>query len=254
MKAIEPTTVPCTIVHIEEYGMYLSNDDKVVLVLITETGITSPIRSLHHAFRIGDCVMVMITGYVAEMDTYRGSIVKTLDRDSFVNRTPISEQEALDADRAGDLQLAASRYEASLANGANLDMSLNLAVLYWQATDPGMAAAQKYLPRFYAMAGRRFRELLAEAQRQFPDRTEPRFWSRYIAWADLGEPFSSNECMDLLREEPTCLVPAMHVFALSDGTEARPEALELLRQCHDDPTTRTRYMASVIEATIGSRS
>jgi hypothetical protein len=160
-------------------------------------------------------------------------------------------QDAVAADRKGELQLAAARYEEMLAAGeASLEVLLNLAVLYWQATDTGMAAAKKLSPDFLATAGRRFPELLAEAQRRFPTSTEPRFWRRYIAWADLGEPIGGDECRELLREDPAALVPAMHIFAASQGKEAEAEALELLRQCQEDGTTRARYVASVIQGVL----
>lgn len=159
--------------------------------------------------------------------------------------------DALTADRAGDLKRAAARYEELLASGAaDLDTWLNLAVLYWHATDPGMAAAQKLPRELLAKAGERFPELLAEAERRFPGRTEPRFWGRYVAWADLGEPFDRAECLELLREDPESLVPAMHVFAVSQGKDSEAEARELLRRCHADGTTRSRYVASVIEGVM----
>jgi hypothetical protein len=160
-------------------------------------------------------------------------------------------QDAVGADRKGELQLAAAGYEGVLAGGeASLEVLLNLAVLYWQATDTGMAAAKKLNPDFLVTAGGRFPELLAEAQRRFPMSTEPRFWRRYIAWADLGEPFGGDECRELLREDPATLVPAMHLFAVSHGKEARAEALELLRRCNEDGTTRARYVASVIQGVL----
>lgn len=160
-------------------------------------------------------------------------------------------QDAVVADRKGELQLAAAGYEEVLAGGeVSLEVLLNLAVLYWQATDPGMAAAKKLSSDFLATAGRRFPELLAEAQQRYPTSTEPRFWRRYIAWADLGEPFGSDECRKLLREDPATLVPAMHLFAISNGKEAKAEALELLRRCQEDGTTRARYVASVIQAVL----
>jgi len=160
-------------------------------------------------------------------------------------------QDALDADRKGELQLAATGYEAVLAGGeASLEVLLNLAVLYWQATDTGMAAAKKLNPDFLATAGRRFSELLTEAQTRFPMSTEPRFWRRYIAWADLGETFGGDECRELLREDPAALVPAMHLFAISQGKEAEADALELHRRCQDEGTTRARYLASVIQGVL----
>lgn len=160
-------------------------------------------------------------------------------------------RDAVAADRTGDPPLAAARYEEMLAGGeASLEVLVNLAVLYWQATDPGMAAGKKLSPDFLATAGRRIPELLAEAERRFPASTEPRFWRRYIAWAELDEPFSSDDCRDLLREDPAALVPAMVLFADSQGTEAEQQALELLRRCREDGTTRAQYVISVIEGVL----
>lgn len=168
----------------------------------------------------------------------------------------MSLDDAIAADRSGELRMAAAHYEAVLAGGgpSSIEVLLNLAVLYWQATETGMAAAKKLTPDFLAVAARRPRELLLDAERRFPTSTEQRFWTRYIAWADLGEPFSSEECRDLLRQDPAVLVPAMHVFAATQGNEAEAEALELLRRCHEDGTTRARYIASVIEGVLRRRS
>lgn len=158
-------------------------------------------------------------------------------------------EEALAADRRGDLKLAAAGYEEVVAGGqASLEVLLNLACLYWRATDPGMSGALKLSPGFIALAARRTPELLGEAQHRFPNSTEPRFWQRYIDWADLGEPFSEDECREFLREDPATLIPAMHLFTGEPGSEAETEALELLRRCKEDGTTRARYVASVIES------
>ena len=156
--------------------------------------------------------------------------------------------DALSADRAGDIESAAANYEAALADGyRSLDALLNLALLYWQATDPGLSGAKKLGPELLAVAARRLPELLDEAQKRFPDRTETRFWKRYIAWADLGEPFEEDECRELLQEDPTALAPAMYLFAISEGRAARAEADELLRRCREDGTTGARYVLSVLE-------
>jgi len=160
-------------------------------------------------------------------------------------------QEALNADRVGDLELAASQYEMLLSEGeSDIELLLNLSILYWQATDPGLAAAKKLSPDFFAKAGVRFPELLAEAARRYPSRSEPLFWTRYVAWADLGEPFGLEDCRELLRADPDCLVPAMGIFGITEGKEAVREAIELLRRCHVEATTRARYVASVIEGVL----
>ena len=163
----------------------------------------------------------------------------------------MSLSEARAADRAGEVESAAARYEETLAAGDHsLHLLLDLALLYWQSTDPGLAAAKNLGPEFLNRAGRRTPELLEEAARAFPGSTAVRFWKRYIDWADLGEPLDVEECRQLLLEDPTVLVPAMHVFAASQGRDMQTEAHELLRQCREGGTTGDRYVASVIEGVM----
>lgn len=160
-------------------------------------------------------------------------------------------EDAIAADRREELVSAAAGYEEALAGGqASLEVLLNLAVLYWDATDPGMAAGLKLSRSFLATAGERYLELLAEALRRFPMSTEARFWSRYIRWLDLDEPFSEDVCRDLLREDPTTLISAMHLFSGEPGSVAETEALELFRQCQEDGTTRARYVVSVLHGPL----
>ena len=79
--------------------------------------------------------------------------------------------DALTADRERRTPDAAAEYERALAADPNdLSCLLNLTVLYWV----------------------------------FPNRPEMTFWTKYIAWADLNEPFEVEECRELLREHP-CL-------------------------------------------------
>jgi hypothetical protein len=155
------------------------------------------------------------------------------------------------ADRAGELESAAALYEEALAAGEHsVPLLLDLALLYWQSTDPGLAAEKNLGPDFLTTAGRRTPELLEEAARAFPGSTAVRFWKRYIGWADLGESLDVAECRQLLQEDPTVLVPAMHVFAASQGQDMQTEAHELLRQCREDGTTGARYVASVLEGVM----
>lgn len=162
----------------------------------------------------------------------------------------MSETNALRDDRAGLTEEAAKAYEEALIGAPTIEDLLNLAVLYWQATDPGMASGGKLSPGFFELAAQRFPELLAVASSRYPTSTEVRFWSQYIAWADYGEALDIEACRRLLREDPKVLVPAMHIFALSQGREGRPEAEELLRQCREAGTSRARYVASVIEGVM----
>jgi hypothetical protein len=96
---------------------------------------------------------------------------------------------ALAADRAGRIEEAAQLYEQAVAASASpLFVLMNLAILYWQATDYGFSTGNHLAHDFVARAGRRFGEGLGEAARRFPQSAEPRFWQKYIAWADLGKP------------------------------------------------------------------
>lgn len=163
----------------------------------------------------------------------------------------MTDSNASRLDRAGRTEEAARAYESAITRGeATVGDLLSLAVLYWQSTDPGVAAAESFGTDFFEQAGRRFPELLAEASRRDPVSTEVRFWRQYIAWAESGAEFGLEASQGLLREDPTVLEPARHVFALSRGERARPEAEELLRHCREEGTVRARYIASVIEGVM----
>lgn len=166
----------------------------------------------------------------------------------------MSLKDAVRADRAGDLASAASAYELLLLEGeAELTVLINLAILYWQATDFGLATAKGLTPAFTAHAAQRFPVLLAQAHKLFPEAAEPMFWTLYIRWADLGEGLSVERCREMLRQDPTALVPIMYLFSQSRGESNRDQAAKLLDTCTRDPTTKNRYIASVIEGVLKRR-
>jgi hypothetical protein len=159
--------------------------------------------------------------------------------------------EARAADRAGHLIAGAELYEQAIAAGDHsLEVLMDLALLYWCATDPGLSAAEHFDAEFINRASRRRAQLLDEASIMFPASTAVRFWKQYIAWADLGEPFDIGECRRLLRECPSVLDPALYVFMASNGQEARAEASELLRRSREAGTTGARYVVSVLNSTF----
>lgn len=163
--------------------------------------------------------------------------------------------EAVAADRSGHLEEAANLYERAVGAGnASLETLLNLAVLYWQVTDYGISTALGLRKEFIDTAGRRFPEILARAEHEHPASGEVKFWRRYIRWADLGESLTSEDCASFMEREPSVLTPAMHIYAQSGGAEAEASAMELLRRCKDDGTTRARYVYSVIDGVRRRRS
>lgn len=163
---------------------------------------------------------------------------------------PVSLEAAVAADGRGDFLSAAAAYEPTVERGdAPLGLLLDVALLYWNATDPGVAAHHRLTAEFMAIAWKRCRQLLAQAQQRFPASTEARFWARYIAWLDPGVPFSADECRRLLDEDKQTLVPALGLFMWSRGREAADEALGLLRRFENEGTSRARYIVSVVKST-----
>jgi hypothetical protein len=158
---------------------------------------------------------------------------------------------ALTADENGWFQQAAAGYEAALlSDPADLEATVNLAVLYWQAARDG-SCAHGWLPaEFRAHASRRLPELLESASQRFAGSAELRFWKKYMAAAGCGKRLESSECRQLMRERPDYLEPAFVVFAMSAGAEAEPEAMRLLADCSEQPTTRARYVTSIINAAL----
>lgn len=154
---------------------------------------------------------------------------------------------AIEAERRGNVSEAAARYEDAIGAGdRSLQVLLNLAVLYWRVLDPG--SGNEVRPEPWDTASRRLPELLGEARRRYPESVEARFWERYIRWMDFGgAPLGREECLDMLRDDPSCLTPAMHLLVASDGKEAREEARELLRKSRNMETIGARYVVSVIE-------
>lgn len=128
---------------------------------------------------------------------------------------------------------------------------MNLAILYRQATDPGIAARNKLTGEFMSNAWLRCRELIAEAKHRYPIATERQFWEKYVAWGGPRRTFDKDECRELLRKDPDTLVPALYLFLTDDSREAEREAIELLQECHGQETEPCRYITSVIQATLG---
>ncbi len=161
----------------------------------------------------------------------------------------MSIKDAIEADRSGDFEAAAELYERIIQSGASsFRVLVDLAILYWQATDPGVAAGHGLSAEFMNRAAIRKERLLDEAIRSFPNCNEAQFWKRYIAWADMGEPLSIKECEGLLRDDRAGIVPAMFIFMASGCDRMIPAARQLLRQSRREGTAKARYVASVIEA------
>jgi hypothetical protein len=167
----------------------------------------------------------------------------------------MSHELALAEERAGRIAQAADAYEVELSRAVpTLAALMNAVVLYWQSTDYGFSTANGLSAEFVDRAAERFRGWLTKALALYPNAGEPRFWRKYIAWADLGETLSVDECKELLSSDPTTLVPAMHIFAVSRGEDCANEAARLLEECQREPTVRAKYIASVLQGVLHRRN
>jgi hypothetical protein len=158
---------------------------------------------------------------------------------------------AVTADENGRFQEAAASYEAALlTDPADLEATVNLAVLYWRAAGRRRSTTNCLPQEFLTHARERLHKLLESAGERFAGRAELRFWTKYIAASEAGEPLESSECRQLMRECPDYLEPAFVVFSDSAGEEAEPEAMRLLVDYSEQPTARGRYVTSIINAVM----
>lgn len=156
--------------------------------------------------------------------------------------------QARDADRQDRPQEAADLYEEVIQREpGSRDAMLDLALLYWEATDFGYQASRRLPQAFVDRAGRRFTELLAQARQAFPEDAEIEFWYRYVPWAHLGEPFPVEDCQRLFARDPSNLAPVLYLFAQDSSETYQAEAVGLLRQSKDKGTLGARYVQSVLE-------
>ena len=161
---------------------------------------------------------------------------------------------AVQEDMQGNLSNAAECYEQVIqAGGASLEAYLNLAVLYWQCTDYGFNASHKLDYCFIDKAGERYSVILQEAEKQFPDYPEIRFWILYCDYITLGEPPFVEECRMLVNAVSKSLVPYFYLYSASRGHEYEEEANFLLEECLKYPTVKNKYIASVVKGVIKIR-
>jgi len=141
---------------------------------------------------------------------------------------------------------AADAYEALLSTeAATLEDYLNLAALYSESHDFGYMAHHGLSKEFVVRAGRRFSEVLAEAENRFGQHSEMSFWRRYHQYVHGGgEPFV-DECRLLARPEES-LVPFLYLFVATDRQLYRAEAERLFRAIRGGRSTRERHIRSLL--------
>ncbi len=141
------------------------------------------------------------------------------------------------------------RAEALEAKAPGLDRDLDLLLLYWQSTDPGISTGHRLPAEFLHHAGDRYQELLGVIESRYPRSTAARFWTRYIRWIDGDSDITCEYCEQLLQEDPTTLVPALYLI-MSNPSPRRRELAQRLRSQQERKTMRSEYIASVLEGAL----
>lgn len=159
--------------------------------------------------------------------------------------TVLDQARELDAE---DDRLAAARaYEEALQVGnSNLDVLLDLAVLYFTLLDTGEASALRLDQTFLDQAWERANEILHEAKERFGENSEVEFWRRYFALIVLGEESFVDACRRFANSKES-LVPFFYLWLETAGAEYRKEVEALYKQVAAGRTTRERYVRSMIE-------
>jgi hypothetical protein len=153
---------------------------------------------------------------------------------------------ALELDAQQSPVQAAWAYEIAIKKSdADLELFLNLAVLYFECLDFGYAAHHKLSDRFVQGAGLRILEVIKEAEDRFGPHSELDFWRLYFNYIYGGcEPFD-NECEELVVRGDS-LVPYVYLFTSSGKKHYQQKAEELLELVKDGLTERKRYIKSLL--------
>ncbi|HKX27166.1 MAG TPA: hypothetical protein VJ302_05690 [Blastocatellia bacterium] len=152
-------------------------------------------------------------------------------------------------DREEKLIEAADAYEKAIIDpDADLELLINLAVLYFVCTDGGYLSSYHLSNEFVDHAWERATHLLDEAEARFGRDAEIDFWRRYFQFIRLGEDESIME-KEQLRSSKS-LIPYFYLFKAGDGEEYRAQAEKLHQLVADKSSAKKRYIKSVLESNI----
>jgi hypothetical protein len=144
---------------------------------------------------------------------------------------------------------AVKAYEEAIKEpGADLDIYLNLAVLYFVCTDFGYAAHHHLPDELFDKAWERMISLLDEAESRFDKNDEVDFWRRYFRYIGLGNDESVMEREPL--KSSTSLIPYFYLFKSGNGDEYRSEAEKLYELVADETSAKKRYIKSILESNV----
>lgn len=159
---------------------------------------------------------------------------------------------AREADRERRLVEAAEAYERVMRDEMpELDVYLDAAVLYMEASDFGVASGLHLPDAFYQVAIPNALRALENARARFGEQPDIAFWTRYVRWICLGPDIDLAEALALER------AGAKDVYLyLAQVDEVAPQfaaqSAALLESVSEERTERERYLKSVLDSALGT--
>jgi len=140
---------------------------------------------------------------------------------------------------------AAWAYEIAITDTrSDLALHLDLAALYFTASDTGYAATHHLSQEFADVAYDRGMAILADAQRRFGANAEIEFWRLYLREHVLGELVPREAYLKLAFTNETRL-PYLALYVASAGQEFSSEVAPLRHSVRLGRTARERYIKSL---------
>lgn len=159
----------------------------------------------------------------------------------------IKKSQALEFDALDKPIEAANAYEASIQlNEADLEVYLNLAVLYFCCNDGGYAAYHKLSKEFLEHSWNRMWEVLDEAENRYGKNLEIEFWRYYFKAILLGGESFFSECLTLVEKDGSD-IPYFYLFLFQEGRHFQSQAESLYSHVIDGSTQKKRYIRSILE-------
>lgn len=162
----------------------------------------------------------------------------------------MTKQKAVSSDIDSNYFQAIDFYEQLLREEiATVEIFSNLAFIYWAfAGDFGFSAANNIPDEWIQMGATKYKQVIEKGLFQFPESVELHFLSKYF-WHRLGViDFSKEECLQIVKAyKEKSLVPYFYLY-LFDEEKFKLEAQNLLIECEKCPTTKNKYIKSILTA------
>jgi hypothetical protein len=155
--------------------------------------------------------------------------------------------QAIQLDINQEYEAAANAYEKLIEEKkASIEHYINLACLYWYVTDFGINASNSLSVPFIKRAGNRIYSVLQQAVDSFGRVAEIEFWKRYFDFTVIGESAFPEKALSL-AVDGNILIPYFHVYKQTVDEKYLAKVTMLLEICKATPTTKHRYIISLLE-------